>query len=165
LPCFLSCYPCFDFFIFEAASEPGGISLVKIEALCAAPPEAPAHSASLMPLTCPVAPSFQRELHKDGVGGGGVARRARAALAPKARSCATSCGTSSAAPYTALCAAFFTCSSHVPVFHVSPEGRRGGRHECAWLGFEGRLCRGRDLVRGRARVRFAARRSMTLFVT
>jgi len=61
-----------------------------------------------MPLSCPVATASQRELHKDsGGGGGGVAGRARAARAPKANSCATSCGTSSAAP----CAASFTCSS------------------------------------------------------
>jgi len=40
------------------------------------------------------APS-QREMHKDGGGGAvGVAMRARAARAPKAKSCATSCGTS-----------------------------------------------------------------------
>ena len=65
-----------------------------IEALCAAPPEALAHSPSQMPLSCPVAPQSQRTLHKDGGGGdGGVARRARAARAPKAKSCATSYGT------------------------------------------------------------------------
>ena len=70
---------------------------VNIKALCAAPP-------SQMPLSCPVAPPSQRELHKDGSGGGGgIARRARAARAPKARSCATS----SATP----CAASFKCSS------------------------------------------------------
>ena len=51
------------------------------------------------------APS-QCELHKDG-GGGGVARRARATRALKAKSCATSCGTSSTTP----CAASVTCSS------------------------------------------------------
>jgi len=50
------------------------------------------------------APS-QCELHKDG-GGGGVARRARATRALKAKSCATSCGTSSTTPR----AASFTCS-------------------------------------------------------
>ena len=55
-----------------------------IEALCAAPPEALAHSPSQMPLSCPVAPPSQRELHKDGGGGGGgVAMRARGARAPK----------------------------------------------------------------------------------
>ena len=46
-----------------------------------------------MPLRCPVAPSSQRELRKDGGGGGGgVVRRARAARAPKAKPCVTSCG-------------------------------------------------------------------------
>ena len=70
-----------------------------IEALCAAPPEALAHSPSQMPLSCPVAPASQREMHKDGGGGGGgVAMRARAARAPKPKSCATSCGTPSATP-------------------------------------------------------------------
>ena len=69
-------------------------SIINIEALCAAPPEAFAHSPSQMPLSCPVAPPSQRELHKDGGGGGGgVARRTRAARAPKANSCATSCDT------------------------------------------------------------------------
>ena len=91
---------------------------MNIEALCAAPPEAPAISQSQMPLSCPVAPPSQRELHQDGGGGGGgVARRARAARAPKAMSCATSCDTSSATP----CAASFTCS-----FFMSPKGRRVG---------------------------------------
>ena len=91
---------------------------MNIEALCAAPPEALAHSRSQMPLSCPVAPPSQRELHQDGGGGGGgVAMRARAARAPKAMSCATSCVASSAAP----CAASFTCS-----FFMSPKGRRVG---------------------------------------
>ena len=50
-------------------------------------PEALAHSPSQMPLSCPVAPISQRELHKDGGGGsGGVARKARAARAPKVQS-------------------------------------------------------------------------------
>jgi len=44
---------------------------INIEALCAAPPEALAHSPSQMPLSCLVAPLSQRELHKDG-GGSGV---------------------------------------------------------------------------------------------
>ena len=69
---------------------------IYIEALCAAPPEALAHSRSQMPLSCPVllpkrqmplscpvAPPYQRGLHKDGGGGGGgVVGRARAARAP-----------------------------------------------------------------------------------
>ena len=38
-----------------------------------------------MPLSCPVFPPSQRELHKDG-GGDGVARRVRAAWAAKAKS-------------------------------------------------------------------------------
>jgi len=85
------------------------------EALCAAPPEVLAHSPSQMPLSCPVAPPFQRELHQGGGGGGGVAMRARAARAPKAKSCATSSGTSSATP----CAASFSS-------FMSPKGRRVG---------------------------------------
>ena len=77
----------------------GKKSPINIEALCAAPPEALAHSPSQMPPSCPVAPPSQREMHKDGGGGGGgVARRARAARAPKPKSCATSSGTPSAAP-------------------------------------------------------------------
>ena len=86
----------------------------------------------------PVAPLSKRELHKDGGGGGGsVARRVRAARAPKAKSCATSCGTSSATP----CAASFTCPSfmyHLRALisrgYVDPAGRlidrnRDGAHE------------------------------------
>jgi len=34
--------------------------LIHIEAACAAPPEALAHSPSQIPLSCPVAPPFQR---------------------------------------------------------------------------------------------------------
>jgi len=61
---------------------------INIEALCAAPPEALAHSRSQMPLSCPVAPPSQREMHKDdGGGGGGVAMRVRAARPPKPKSC------------------------------------------------------------------------------
>ena len=157
--------------------------LIGIVVLCAAPPEALApHSPSQMPLSCLVPLIFQREreLHKDGGGGGGggVARRARAARAPKARSCATS----SATP----CAASFRCSSftcrprvalgaacvcwawvppledgacqdehlHAPILcgaWVPPLGYGGvGR------GVEGRLGRGPDLFRGRARIRVAA---------
>ena len=65
-----------------------------------------------MPLSCPVAPLSQRKLHKDGSGdGGGEAKRARAARAPKVNSCATSCGTSPAAFSAKPCAASLTCSS------------------------------------------------------
>ena len=74
-----------------------------------------------MPLSCPVAPISQREreLHKEGGGGGGdVAMRARAARTPKAKSCATFCGTSSVTP----CAASFTC----PSFTCHPKGSVGG---------------------------------------
>ena len=93
-----------------------GVFKINIEVLCAATPVVLAHSPSQMPLSCPVAPPSQCELHKDGGGGGvGVARRARAARAPKAKSfatsCATSCGTSSATSSAASCAASFTCSS------------------------------------------------------
>ena len=38
---------------------------MNIEALCAAPPEALAHSPSQVPLSCPVVPQTQLELHKD----------------------------------------------------------------------------------------------------
>ena len=52
---------------------------MNIEALCAAPrdpsPEAPAHSPSQMPLSSPVAPLYQRELHKDGGGNCSGGRR------------------------------------------------------------------------------------------
>ena len=47
------------------------MALNKHRALCAAPPEALAHSPSQVPLSCLVAPLSQRELHKDGGGGGG----------------------------------------------------------------------------------------------
>ena len=99
---------------------------INTEVLCAAPPEALAHSPSQIPLSCPVAPQSQRELHKDGGGGGGgMARRARAARAPKVKSCATSCGTSSATP----CAASFTCSSFMCHLRAGVwGGSRPGRH-------------------------------------
>ena len=92
---------------------------INIEALCAAPPEAFAHSSSQMPLSClaSCAPISARIAQRQGGGGGGVARRARAARAPKAKSCATSCGTSSTALRRVV---------HVLVLHVSPKGRRGG---------------------------------------
>ena len=44
---------------------------MNIEVLCAAPPEALAHSPSQMPLSCLNAPLSQRELHKYGGGSGG----------------------------------------------------------------------------------------------
>jgi len=94
---------------------------INIKALCAAPPEALAHSPSQMPLSCPVAPASQRELHKDGGGGGDMAGRARAARAPKAKSCATSCGTSS----VTSCATSFTCSSFMCYLRA---GVGGGSH-------------------------------------
>ena len=103
---------------------------INLEALCAAPPEVLDHSPSQMPLSCPVAPASLGELHKDGGGGGGgVAGRARAARAPKAKSCATSCGTSSKTP----CAASFTCSSFMCHLRVgvgggSRPGRRAPQH-------------------------------------
>ena len=43
----------------------GFCCLINIEALCAAPPGAFAQSPSQMPLSCPVAPPSQGELHKD----------------------------------------------------------------------------------------------------
>jgi len=80
------------------------------------------------------APS-QCEQHKDGGGGGGgMAKRARAARAPKAKSCATSCGTSSATPSTAFCAESLACwrrrrrrrrrSCLYPFFRSHTPGRR-----------------------------------------
>jgi len=45
--------------------------VINIEALCAEPPEALAHSPSQMPLSCLAAPLSQRELHKDGGSSGG----------------------------------------------------------------------------------------------
>ena len=61
-------------------------SQINIGALCAAPPEALAHSPSQMPLSCPVAPPSQRELHKDGAGDGGVGvARRRAPRSPKSK--------------------------------------------------------------------------------
>ena len=95
------------------------VKTMNIEALCAASPEAFAHSPSQMPLSCPVAPPSQRELHQGGGGGGagGVAMRARAARARKPKSCDASCGTSSATP----CAPSFTCPSF-----MSHKGRRVG---------------------------------------
>ena len=115
---------------------------MNIEALCAASPETLAHSPSQMSLSCPVAPPSQHELHKDvGGGGGGAAMRARAARAPKAKSCATSCGTSSAAP--------------VLVLHVSPKGRRvgglasGSPRAAAYLfSYPPPRCGGLDLKKG-----------------
>ena len=53
-------------------------------------------------------------------GGGGVARKARAARAPKAKSCATSCGTFSVLRND------LRRVVHVLVLHASPKGRRRG---------------------------------------
>ena len=107
---------------------------MNIEALCAAPPEALAHGPSQMPLSCPDAPPSQRELRRDGGGGdGGVARRARAARAPKAKSCAMSCGKS----FATSCVASFTCPSL--------------------------LCHLRAGAGGAPRVRVAARRRLPFF--
>jgi len=56
---------------------------MNIEALCAEPPEALAHSPSQMPLSCLVAPLSQRELHKDGGGScGGEWRGEKGARRP-----------------------------------------------------------------------------------
>jgi len=91
-------------------------------------PGSACHSLSQMPLSCPVAPPSQRELHKDG-GGGGMAGRARAARAPKAKRCATFCDTFS----VASCAASFTCSSFMCHLRAgvgggSRLGRRAPQH-------------------------------------
>ena len=96
--------------------------MMNIKALCAAPPEALAHSPSQMQLSCPVAPLSQRALHKDGGGvGGGEARRARAAWAPKAiNSFTTSCGIRNA-----LRSALRRVLD-VLVLHVSPKESVGG---------------------------------------
>ena len=50
--------------ISQPTQLPASISTMNIEALCAAPPEALAHSPSQIPLSCPVAPPSQRELHQ-----------------------------------------------------------------------------------------------------
>jgi len=105
---------------------------ILVEALCATPPEALAHSPSQTPLSCPVVPPSQRELHKDGGGGGGgggVVRRARAAWASKTKSRAEFCGKSFAAPSATPCAAFFTRTS----FACRPRAERGAACVCwAW---------------------------------
>ena len=98
-----------------SGNQKGASRSMNIEALCAAPLEALAHSPSQMPLSCPVAPRSQRELHKDGGGGGGgggVARRARAVRAPKAKSRVTPRGTS------------LTCSSFMCHLRASVGGAR-----------------------------------------
>jgi len=72
-----------------------------------------------MPLSCQVAPPSQRELHKDGGGGGGsVARRARAARAPKAKSCTIPFAT----PSTTPCAASFGVLAAAAAVVVVREG-------------------------------------------
>jgi len=81
---------------------------------CAAPPETLAHGPSQMPVSCPVAPASQRELHKDG-GGGGVAGRARVARAQVLRYVLWN------ALRNVLCRVL-----HVLVLYVSPKGERGG---------------------------------------
>ena len=100
----------------------GGV--INIEALCAAPPVALAHSPSQMPLSCPVAPPSQRELRKDGDGGsGGVEKRARAARAPAGQ----------------VLRHFLWHVLHhvpyVPVLHMSPKGSSlsevSQRRDCA----------------------------------
>ena len=67
---------------------------MNIEALCAAPPEALAHSPSQMPLSCPVAPHLISasctKTAAAAVVASGEARKARGARAPKASSCTTS---------------------------------------------------------------------------
>ena len=103
---------------------------IYIEALCAAPPEAYAHSPSQMPLSCPVAPPSQRELHKDRAAVVVAWRGGRAPPGPGSPSPAPRPGTSSTTP----CAASFTCSSFM--CHLSAG------------------------VGGGARVRVAARRSI-----
>ena len=97
---------------------------INIKALFAAPPEALAHSPSQMPLICPVAPASQRELHK-------VAGRARAARAPKAKSCAASCGMSFATSSVTHPA---PRPSRAPPSHVAL-GQGGGLHACVGRGF------------------------------
>ena len=96
-------------------------SVINIEELCAAPPEAFAHSPSQMPLSCPVAPPSRRELHKDGGGGdGGVARMAQGARRP---------GSEGRVLRRVLWHVLRNALRrvlHVLVLHVSPKGRRRG---------------------------------------
>jgi len=88
--------------VFESSNEHRGALRGTPGSVCPQPEP----NATELPSCAPIsARAAQRRR-----GGGGVARRARAARvtarAPKAKSCATSCGTSSATS----CAASFTCS-------------------------------------------------------
>jgi len=107
------------------------VSTQNTEALCAArgtPGSAcpqPEPNATELPSCAPISASC--EVRKNGSGGGGgVVRRARASRAPKAKSCATSCGTSSAKS----CATPFTCLS----FTCRPRAAWGAACVCwAWV--------------------------------
>jgi len=97
-------------------------------------PQQPEPNATELPSCAPI--SASRELRKDcGGGGGDVARRARAARAPEAKSCnksfRTSCDTS---PATS-CAASFTCSS----FTCHLRGSVGGGMRVLGLGLKAAL--------------------------
>ena len=55
----------------DRQAEGSKSTFINIEALCAAPPKALAHSPSQMPLSCLDASPSQRKLHKNGGGSGG----------------------------------------------------------------------------------------------
>jgi len=96
---------------------------MNIEALCAAPLEALAHSPSQMPLSCPVAPPSQREFHKDGGGGGGgVARRAQPRPGPEGQVLRHVLLHVLRNVLRSVLRRFL----HVPVLHVSPKVSVGG---------------------------------------
>ena len=130
---------------------------INMEALCAAPPppEALAHSPSQMPLSCPVAPPHLSA---------SCTKTAAAARWWRGEEGARRPGPEGKVlrhvPWHVL-RNVVRRVLHVLVLHVSPKGRRGGRHACVGRGF--RLGRGPDLVRGRDRVRVDARRRMRLF--
>ena len=82
-------------------SRPRDGGNMDIEARCAAPPEALAHSPSQMPLSCPVAPPSQRELQRRRRRRWWRGEENRAARIPKTRSCATSSAVSCATSFRA----------------------------------------------------------------
>ena len=134
-----------------------------IEALCAASPEALAHSPSLMPL-------------KNLTNCAPISARA----AQRRRQCRWWRGEEGARRPAPEGQVLRHVLWHVLLRHVlrpaprpsgarpsrvtSPKGKRWGLHARVGRGFEGHLCRGPDhLVRGRARVRVFARRSISIF--
>ena len=99
-----------------------------IEALCAVPPKAPAHSPSQMPLRYEVT-SCAPSQHIASCAKTAMAWRGGRAppVPPKAKSCEGFYGTPSAAFSATSCAAFFTftCSCSSFGTHVSPKSKPG----------------------------------------